>query len=127
MKPGAWVGLVIIIAALAFGAKSFVTNLIPYVSFTEAKASAGAVQVMGKLDKSTIADDLGQLTFTIVDKDGNRMPVAFTSARPPNFQMALEVTAQGKFDGQTFRATNLLVKCPTKYQGTETKSYAARG
>lgn len=127
MKPGAWVGLIIILSAMAFGAKSFVTNLIPYVSFAAAKAAPGSVQVMGKLDKTSVKDDLGQLTFTIVDKDGNRLPVAFTSARPPNFQMALEVTAQGKFDGQTFRATNLLVKCPTKYQGTETKEYKSRG
>ena len=127
MKSGAWVGLIIIVAGMAFGAKSFVSNLIPYVTFAEAKASPGQVQVMGKLDKASIANDLGQLTFNIIDKDGNRLPVAFTSARPPNFQMALEVTAQGKYDGQIFRATNLLVKCPTKYQGTETKSYTARG
>jgi cytochrome c-type biogenesis protein CcmE len=56
------------------------------------------------------------------------MPVAFKSAAPANFEMAIEVTAIGKFDGRIFRADNLLVKCPTKYQGTEaeTKSYPAQ-
>jgi cytochrome c-type biogenesis protein CcmE len=127
MKPAAWFGLVIIVAALAFGAKAFVTNLTPYVSFSEARKAQASVQVMGKLDKTSISTDAGQLLFTIVSPDGDRLPVSFTAARPSNFQMATEVTAIGTYDGQLFRANNLLVKCPSKYQGTETKEYAAKG
>jgi cytochrome c-type biogenesis protein CcmE len=127
MKPAAWVGLAIIGAALAFGANAFVTNLTPYVSFAEARKAQAAVQVMGKLDKSSISTDAGQLLFTIVSKEGDHLPVSFTAARPSNFSMATEVTAIGMYDGQIFRANNLLVKCPSKYQGTETKEYAAKG
>lgn len=126
VKPATWLGLAIILGALAYGAQAFVANLVPYVPFAQARTAQGTVQVMGKLDKKSIESGLQELRFVIEDKDGDRMPVSFTSARPPNFEMALEITAIGKYDGQTFRAKNLLVKCPTKYQGTETKSYSSK-
>jgi cytochrome c-type biogenesis protein CcmE len=129
MKPSAWIGLTVIIAALAFGANAFVKNLTPYVTFDAARSAKSTVQVMGKLDKSSIANEAGALNFVIVSKEGDkeeRMPVSFTATKPANFEMATEITAIGKWDGQVFRATNLLVKCPSKYQGKETeKSYAA--
>ncbi len=54
MKPAVWVGLAIIIAALLFGARAFITNLTPYVTFDQARTARGNVQVMGKLDKKSI-------------------------------------------------------------------------
>jgi len=124
MKPAAWVGFLIIVGALAFGARAFVTNLTPYVTFEQARAAKGTVQVMGKLDKESITSDRQQLAFTLVSDNGDRLPVRFTAARPANFNMATQITAIGKYDGKELEAKNLLVKCPSKYQGTETeKSY----
>lgn len=131
MKPAAWVGLAVILASLAFGASAFVSNLTPYVTFKEARAAKGTVQVMGKLDKTSLDTNGGGLSFVIVDKDGNRMPVTFKPKSTGNltsasFKTATEVTAIGTFDGETMQASNLLVKCPSKYQGTdENKSYAS--
>lgn len=125
MRPAAWLGLLIIVAALAFGARAFVTNLTPYVTFEVARKSEGTVQVMGKLDKKSIQNSTKALEFVIVGENDDRLPVRFTAARPANFEEALEVTAIGKYEGQTFHADSLLVKCPTKYQGTETKQYGA--
>jgi len=129
MKPAAWFGLVVIICALAFGAKAFVTNLTPYVSFADARRAQGTVQVMGALDKASISSGASGLDFTLIAKDGSndRIPVTFQRTRPANFEMAIEVTAIGKWDGRVFRADNLLVKCPSKYQGTDatTKEYGA--
>lgn len=126
VKPATLLGLIIILGAMAYGAKAFITNLTPYVKFEEARKATGQVQVMGKLDKTSVQSGLNELSFVIIDANGDRMPVSFVAAKPANFAMATEVTAIGKFDGQIFRAKNLLVKCPTKYQGTETKSYASR-
>lgn len=123
MKPAAWFGLTIILASIAFGASAFVRNLTPYVTFPEARQSKASVQVMGKLDKDSVVAANGKLNFVIVQADGDRMPVTFVSAPPPNFARALEVTVRGSFDGQQMQADNLLVKCPSKYQGTETQEY----
>jgi cytochrome c-type biogenesis protein CcmE len=129
MKPAVWVGFAVIFSALAFGAKAFVTNLSPYVSFTEARqvTNGNVVQVMGKLDKASIRKDTKDLTFDIISKENeaDRMTVTFQQAKPANFEQALEVTAIGSFQGGVFRAEKLLVKCPSKYQGTETKTYGA--
>jgi cytochrome c-type biogenesis protein CcmE len=69
------------------------------------------------------------LLFTMVDDKNDRMRVAYSDVRPPNFEMATQITAIGAYDGDTFRADKLLVKCPSKYQGTdqegETKEYSA--
>jgi cytochrome c-type biogenesis protein CcmE len=125
MKPAVWVGFAIIAGALAFGARAFVTNLTPYVTFEQARAAKGSVQVMGKLDKKSIGSDGTTLDFTLLDDEGRRMPVRFAGARPANFEEAVQVTAIGSYDGATLQANNLLVKCPSKYQGTETKQYGA--
>jgi len=117
---------VVIVASLAFGARAFVENLTPYVGFKDARAARGSVQVMGKLDKSTIKY-ASTLDFVLVDDSGDRLPVSFSAVRPANFEQAMQVTAIGQYDGNIFQAKNLLVKCPTKYQGTETKEYAADG
>ena len=126
MKPAGWIGLVINHGAMAFSAKAFVSNLTPYVTFDQARsAKTASVQVMGSLDKASIKNQMGGLKFDLISKEGDRMSVAFEQAKPANFEQAIEVTAIGRYDGATFRADRLLVKCPSKYQGTETKEYGA--
>ena len=126
MKPTGWVGLTIIILAIGFSATSLVKNLTPYVKFSDARTSTTQVQVMGSLDKTSVVNRGKQLTFTIISPEGDRMPVSFNQAAPANFTMATQVTAIGTYNGTTFQANNLLVKCPSKYQGKETeKSYGA--
>ncbi|MBC7807227.1 MAG: cytochrome c maturation protein CcmE [Akkermansiaceae bacterium] len=135
MKPAAIVGLLIILSAMAFGAKAFVTNLTPYLTFTQARqASNGTVQIMGPLDKSSVQSDASGLRFVITAKDNpaDRMTVLFKESKPSNFNLAIEVTAIGRYvagttpNGGVFHADKLLVKCPSKYQGTETKEYGTK-
>jgi cytochrome c-type biogenesis protein CcmE len=127
MRAAPVIGFVVIAGAFAFGARSFVTNLTPYVPFREARAATSSVQVMGGLDKQSVTFD-GALNFTLIEpKTGERLPVRFGHTRPPNFASAIEVTAIGRWDGGTFQADRLLTKCPSKYQGTETKEYRAAG
>lgn len=119
MKPAAWVGLAVIVAALAFGSRAFVANLTPYITFAQAREAKGQVQIVGKLVKGSAEYKNKTLLFQIVDDKNDQMPVAYDDVRPPNFEMATQITAIGAYDGQTFRAEKLLVKCPSKYQGDE--------
>ena len=133
IKPAALLGLVIILSALAFGAKAFVTNLTPYLTFAEARKAHGTVQVMGPLDKASVQSSAAGLQFDIVEKTNanERMTVLFKQSKPANFNLAIEVTAIGRykpgFGGARgiFEADKLLVKCPSKYQGKDatTKEY----
>ncbi|MGH9361973.1 MAG: cytochrome c maturation protein CcmE, partial [Thermoanaerobaculia bacterium] len=45
--------------------------------------------------------------------------------KPANFEDAISIVAIGRYDqaGGEFAADQLLVKCPSKYQGAEVKKY----
>jgi cytochrome c-type biogenesis protein CcmE len=120
MKLGPIIASVAIGAALVGAGTAFVKNLTPYITFAEAQKTNGTVQVMGGLEKSSVKLTSGNLAFTLVEK------VVFGHTKPANFEMAIEITAIGHWDGSVFQADNLLVKCPSKYQGTETKSYGTK-
>ena len=123
-----WVGLLVIAGFLVFGLSAFKKSLTPYVSFADARAASRTVQVAGApVKESTAYDEANrELRFTITDDKGDRLSVVYAGVRPANFDEAVSVVAIGRWDGDAVRAEKLLVKCPSKYQGEEMKSYSAR-
>lgn len=115
------VGGVLIVAFLAFGATSFKSNLTPYVSFDEAQRVAGKVQVAGALvaDSTRYLEDTELLSFGLADESGRTMPVVYSGVKPGNFEEATQIVAIGSWQQDAFHADQLLVKCPSKYQGVE--------
>jgi cytochrome c-type biogenesis protein CcmE len=115
------IGGVLIVAFLAYGATSFKSNLTPYVSFEEAMSKTSKVQVAGALvDGSTqYIEATEKLAFGIEDEDGNTMPVLYEGVKPGNFEEATQIVAVGTYRDGAFHAEQLLVKCPSKYQGIE--------
>ncbi len=120
------IGVAAIIGFVAFGAGAFKSNLTPYVSFQQARATKDAVQVAGKLIHGSDSFDQtsSQLVFTLRDDKGDTMKVAYKGLKPGNFNEAKEVVAIGRFRGGMLEAEKLLVKCPSKYQGLEDKAPA---
>jgi cytochrome c-type biogenesis protein CcmE len=118
-------GVVAIIGFVAFGAGAFKSNLTPYVSFQQARATKDAVQVAGKLvpGSDSFEEASSRLVFAIQDAHGDVMKVAYKGLKPGNFHDATQVVAIGRFQGGLFEAEKLLVKCPSKYQGVEEKEY----
>jgi cytochrome c-type biogenesis protein CcmE len=131
MKPGPIIAFLVIIGAFGFGARAFVANLTPYLSFAEAKKANRVVQVMGKLDKSGggATQEGGMLRFTLIEeKTGEKLAVRFKQTKPGAFDQAIQITAIGEYKDKIFEAEKLLVKCPSKYQGkdAEEKSYSSK-
>jgi cytochrome c-type biogenesis protein CcmE len=118
-------GVGAIVAFVAFGAGAFRSNLTPYVSFQQARATKDAVQVAGKLVKGsdTFEASSSRLLFTLADDHGDTMRIAYKGLKPGNFNEATQVVAIGRFHGGVLEAEKLLVKCPSKYQGVEEKEY----
>jgi len=118
-------GVAAIVGFVAFGAGAFKSNLTPYVSFQQARATSDAVQVAGKLvpGSDSFEEASSRLMFTLVDDKGDTMKVAYKGLKPGNFHDATQVVAIGRFHRGTFEAEKLLVKCPSKYQGVEEKEY----
>jgi len=115
------VGGVLVCAFLIYGATSFKENLTPYVSFDEAKRTASKVQVAGGLVQGTTGyfDEKKELHFVIYDEGGSEMPVRYSGVKPANFEEATQIVAVGEWSGEAFQAEQLLVKCPSKYQGVD--------
>ncbi len=115
------VGGVLVVAFLAYGTTSFKSNLTPYVSFDEATKTARKVQVAGGLleNSTKYVDETEELHFTIVEEDGDTMAVHYQGIKPGNFEEAVQIVAIGSYSEGAFHADQLLVKCPSKYQGLE--------
>lgn len=115
------VGAVLVTAFLAYGTTSFKSNLTPYVSFEEAAKTARKVQVAGGLvqDSTRYLDDSQQLHFAMVDDAGATLTVHYNGVKPGNFEEAVQIVAVGSYREGVFQAEQLLVKCPSKYQGLE--------
>jgi cytochrome c-type biogenesis protein CcmE len=118
------IGGVLIAGFVAFGATSFKKNITPYVGFEEARRLASRVQVAGELvpDSTRYVEDSQQLEFVMADHHGHTMRVLYHGTKPGNFEEATQIVAVGTYDGDAFQAEQLLVKCPSKYQGLEEAS-----
>jgi len=116
------IGIVIIAAFMSLGYGEWKRSITAYVTIPEAMASKTMVQVRGELmkDRTTFDEKTGDLIFYLRDKSGSEMKVAYAGSKPGNFDQASHVVAVGRYEGGMFRAQRLLVKCPSKYQGTET-------
>lgn len=120
------IGGVIIVAFLAWGTTAFFKTTVQYVSLEEAAASDRTVQVMGKIDFDLVSydPDESRLEFVIYDPDAEdagtaeRLDVVYYGVVPGNFDQATSVVVKGKNDGHgAFVADQMLIKCPSKYQG----------
>jgi cytochrome c-type biogenesis protein CcmE len=115
------IGGVVIVLAMAMAMYSFQSTLTSYVTVSEAKASNRPVQVAGIVVKGTDRYDLNSnnLLFTLREDGGDEMKVEYDGPRPGNFDNVTKVVAIGKYEPkrEVFLAKELLVKCPTKYEG----------
>ena len=121
MKKSYIIGAVVIILAMVMAMYSFKSTLTAYVTVREAKASKRPVQVAGIAVRGTERYDLksNNLVFTLREDGGDEMLVEYDGPRPGNFDNVTKVVAVGKYEPkkQVFEARELLVKCPTKYEG----------
>lgn len=121
MKKSYIIGAVVIVAALAMAMYSFKSTLTAYVTVSEAKTSKRPVQVAGIVVKGTDRYDSrsNNLVFVLREDGGSEMAVEYDGPRPGNFDNVTKVVAIGRYkpQRQIFQATELLVKCPTKYEG----------
>lgn len=123
MNKKLFLGIALIVLFTIFAVLNFRKALTPYVSYREAR-SGGSVQVIGTLVKgsSTYVVDEQTLYFSMKERDAqDTIKVAYRGRRPVNFEEATSIVAIGSYDGRVFQARKLLVKCPSKYQGTETQ------
>lgn len=106
---------------IVFGVVAFINfgrTITPYVSFAEARASDRAVQVAGFPDHPGASFDMenGYFLFDMTNEEGETMSVRYKGAEPGNFSQAQSVVVIGRYEGGDLNASQILVKCPSKYE-----------
>jgi cytochrome c-type biogenesis protein CcmE len=114
------IGAVVVALAMIMAMYSFKSTMTTYVSVSEAKVTTRPVQVAGIVAKGSKQYDLqnNRLIFTLREDSGDEMAVEYGGQKPANFDDVTKIVAIGKYNTErhVFMATEVLVKCPTKYE-----------
>ena len=119
MKIKIIVGSIVIVAALVFGAISFVETNVEYTDFQAAILSHKKVQVKGEWmkDKESSFDAAkNEFVFYMKDDNNRELKIVFSGAKPNNFEIANAIVVKGRYRNDCFFASDILTKCPSKYE-----------
>ncbi|MEX1276831.1 MAG: cytochrome c maturation protein CcmE [Bacteroidota bacterium] len=120
MKMKVVVGLAVVVVGIILGAVNFLESNVEYMDFTGAERTSKKAQVKGAwVREEAIAFDAERVKFTFSMKDDNNrvVRVVLDGAKPNNFELAESIVVKGRFVGEEFHATDVLTKCPSKYDG----------
>lgn len=84
------------------------------------------VTVEGLLIEKSVKWDANkiELKFDLKDNKGNLLHVIYNGVKPDNFSEGITVILQGSpLGNNTFKAESVKTRCPSKYEGKDTKNY----
>ncbi|MGB9913532.1 MAG: cytochrome c maturation protein CcmE [Candidatus Kapaibacteriota bacterium] len=99
---------------------SFNKSSIEYTDFQKASELNKKVQVIGSLEKSRpyqYNPNSNLFEFYMRDKKGKVVLVHFNGPQPNNFTIAPEFVVKGTMQDTFFLASEIITKCPSKYEG----------
>ena len=114
------IGAVVVVVFAAVALYALVPSTTMYATLAEASKHPGqSVQIYGEPILDTIQYNQTENTFTVVitDKEGTRMPLK-AKGKPDAGRMkeAQNLVIKGKYNNGLFHATEILYKCPSKYE-----------
>ena len=95
-----------------------------YSTFSDARKSEKKVKIAGQLakDKDMIYNpdkDPNHFSFYLSDQAGEVEQVTLLAPKPQDFELSEQVVVTGKWKDDTFVASSVLLKCPSKYKNEE--------
>jgi cytochrome c-type biogenesis protein CcmE len=123
MKKSSILGIIIIAIAIAMIIVIY-TDSSTYSTFTEAKKSESELYVVGVLNKEKELHydptvDANHFSFYMYDNDSTECKVVFRGSKPMDIERSEQIVLTGKMVGDEFRASKILMKCPSKYNQDE--------
>lgn len=119
--------IAIVIIAVAIGViTSSLSSASTYGNLAEAFENPDhKIQVVGyyNKEKGLVYDpeiDPNLMSFYMTDKEGRECKVVLNQSKPQDFERSEEIVLKGRAVGDEFHATDMLMKCPSKYNdGTQ--------
>ncbi len=95
-----------------------------YGTFAEAAKTQEKVKIAGQLSKDkemyyNPERDPNYFSFYIKDARGEERKVVLLASKPQDFELSEQIVVTGRMKGEEFIATDLLMKCPSKYKDEE--------
>jgi len=100
------------------------TEIATYSNFENARLTDQSVKVVGNLvkDKEIVYDEMvdpNYLSFYMIDDKGEERKVVLGKGKPTDFELSESIVLTGKMKGNEFHASDMLLKCPSKYTDEE--------
>lgn len=123
MKKLPIIAMVCIVVAVGI-IMSAADDMSTYATFAEATATEQTVRVAGELvkDRPIEFDPLVNanfFSFYVRDAEGTESKVTLTAAKPQDFELSEQIVLTGAMRGGQFVASDMLMKCPSKYKDEE--------
>ncbi|RLD47430.1 MAG: cytochrome c maturation protein CcmE [Bacteroidetes bacterium] len=116
--------LIIVIAVLmGVMVVSLNTNSGSYASFKVAAENPNKTyDIVGKLDTTKVIyynalENSDEFSFYMFDENNENRKVIVNKPKPQDFERSTQVVVTGNMKDNEFRAKNILLKCPSKYEG----------
>lgn len=123
MKKIYIIAIVMVITAIAI-LTSAAEDMSTYSTFAQAIDTGKKVKIVGQLAKDkemyyNPEKDPNYFSFYIQDTDGVEHKVVLFQEKPQDFELSEQIVLTGKMNGDEFHATDMLMKCPSKYKDEE--------
>lgn len=121
MKPKVIIGVSAIVVFTSLLMYNFGNSISTYVNFEQASSQSGA-HVVGIWDDTQeygFSRDTMQFSFFMEDQEGNIRKVIYPRPKPNNFEQATQLVVIGEMRNDTFYASEMLMKCPSKYNDAD--------
>ncbi len=118
--------LIVVIAAAIGCLMMTASDMSSYASFADASLSDQKVKVVGTLCKDKPVEynpekDANFFSFYMKDEKGEERKVILLAAKPQDFERTEQIVLTGQAKGKEFYASDMLMKCPSKYKDEEVR------
>ena len=115
------IGIVAIAIGILISASKDVTT---YSNFSQAAKNGERVKLIGHLVKDRPVEynpekDPNYLAFYLKDEAGEVRQVVLHASKPQDFERSESIVLTGEMNGENFEASDMLLKCPSKYKDQE--------
>lgn len=116
----AFIAIIAGISILIIGSEDVTT----YSNFSEITDPDQSIKIVGTLDKDkelvyNPEENPNLFTFYMQDKKGTSKKVLLNKPKPQDFERSESLVVTGKLVGEEFIASEILMKCPSKYKDEE--------
>ena len=123
MKNSHIIAIIMIVAAIGIFINSG-SDTTSFSSFREAEVAGKTVKVSGDLVKSkemyyNPREDANFFSFYMSDDEGEVRQVVLRNEKPQDFERSENIVVTGKMQDGKFLASDMLLKCPSKYKDEE--------